>query len=546
MTTLATKASAHMLFVDWSDDVGHKGQFGTEQDARHAFRAYVEHLRHRVNTDDLNVNTATYYQNQCAGFLNSLFGVDDMTRGVRLLQASKKAVNVTSPPDETMLSKQISLCQMIFDGVAAHVLDNNPYPFKLEMPGYLGWKENYLWVFPACKAFMAPHELARRSQLGIANWAMDYQNGRLASIEDIDHLYSRKQGVGSVALDHANRSIIAANDDPQHHRRRELASLAQNVFLPLFILNTGMNLAVVRRLSWNDEHEVGVDGQGFREIKFRAGGKPVSFRIEVVFLPTFKRYLEVRRYLLNGMRCRSLFFTFGSNFSEQPTPVREGVLNNLSETLRRIDHSLPPISARQLRAYKSDHMFRTTDPRTASDVMQTGMDTALNHYANGSESRAIEEMGLFYEKLSQAVLDPGKVVTANSIGSALGECTAYGSPKPTDDTPPIPPDCHQPEGCLFCDKYVVHADERDTRKLFSCRYCLYHTVHLSASEEYFQSLFGEVLRRIDAILREIGKRSDEHTKMVERVRTEVEDEGNLDTYWGLKMQMLRSLGVVAQ
>ncbi len=544
MISIHRDATAYFNFVDWCDEAGHKGPFGTEQDGRHAFRAYVEHLRHRVNTDDLSVNSAIVYQNPCAVILNGLFDVDDMTRGVRLLQSSFKAINIVSPPDEITMRKVLSLCQMVFDGVATHVLDSNPYPFKLEMPGYLEWKENYLWIFPAVRAFIAPHELARRTELGNANWPMDYQNGRLASKEEVAQLYSLKRKAAR-GLSAASMSIIDANNDAQHYRRRELAMLAHNAFVQLFLANTGMNWAVLRKLPWDDDHVVDVDGQGFRAIKFRARGKLVSFRIEIVFLPMFKRYLELRRYLLNGTKCRALFFTFGPHFAGQPKPMGAIVLANLSRSLRRIDPSLPRVLARQMRANKSDWLIRNTDLSTTAHILQNTERTTTKSYINGSESRAIEEMGLFYEKLSQVILDPGKVVTA-SMSSALGECTAYGSPKPTDEAPPITPDCHQPEGCLFCDKYIVHADERDTRKLLSCRYCFYHTAHFSASEEHFQSLFGEVLKRIDAILREIGKRSDENAKMVERVRAEVEDEGNLDNYWGLKMQMLRSLGVVAQ
>src|SRR4030066_186875 len=97
------------------------------------------------------------------------------------------------------------------------------------------------------------------------------------------------------------------------------------------------------------------------------------------------------------------------------------------------------------------------------------------------------------------------------------------APIPTEAVPPIAPDCHQSEGCLFCDKYVVHADERDVRKLISCRTCIYRTAHLSTSDEYFQSLFGEVLRRIEIILVTSGGKSEDHRTQVERVRVEVED-----------------------
>ncbi len=545
MVTLHAQAYDHTFFVDWCDENGHKGMFGTEQDARHAFRTYVDYLRHRVDTDDLNVNTAATHQNYTAGLLGALFGIDDITRGVRLLQKSRNATKVTSPPDEGSQGKVLSLCQSIFNGVTTHVLDHNPYPFRLPVPNYLGWKVSYLWLFPTNKAFMAPHELARRDELAHGNWSNNYTEGRLATVEEIRSRYSTEHHA-KADIQRRKLDIDTANRDSQGGRRRELAICAHNAFVLLFTANTGMNWAEVRKLPWGTDYEVGTESQGFREIKFRASGKPVSFQIEAGFLPTFKRYLELRAYLLNGKKFCSLFFSLGMRAAQRPRPVGVTMLSSLLDTLRRIDPLLPQVLTRKWRAAKSDWLIRYTDPATTALILQNTEHTVLQHYTAGSETRAIEEIGLFYEKLSDVVLDAGQALPANSIGGALGKCTQYGSPKPTEEAPPIMPDCHQTEGCLFCERYVVHADERDARKLISCRTCLYRTTHLSASEEHFQSLFGEVLRRIDAILRAIGEKSDDHAKLIERVRIEVEDEGQLDAYWEKKMQMLTSLGVVSQ
>jgi hypothetical protein len=87
----------------------------------------------------------------------------------------------------------------------------------------------------------------------------------------------------------------------------------------------------------------------------------------------------------------------------------------------------------------------------------------------------------------------------------------------------------------------VHADERDTRKLLSCRYCIQQTSHLAASEEQFQRLFNPILGRIQAILDEVDRRE---AGMVERVRREVEEEGELDPYWAGKLEMLMALELV--
>ena len=66
--------------------------------------------------------------------------------------------------------------------------------------------------------------------------------------------------------------------------------VAHNAFVLMFIANTGINLAQVLELL-NGDYEVGVERQGFRAIKRRAGNKAVHFEITAAFLPKLKRYL---------------------------------------------------------------------------------------------------------------------------------------------------------------------------------------------------------------------------------------------------------------
>lgn len=533
-------------FIDWCDAIGgHQEVLENAQHARSAFRAYVEHLRDRVLKDELNVNTAAKYQNSVAILLGPLQDVDDLGRGIRLLRVNKRMTQTTPPPDEDAQGKVLGLCEIIFGGISCIVLDLKPYPFKLAMPAYLGWKDNFLWVFPTVKWFMAPHELAGRHELGCSSWAMDYANGQLANLEEIVQYYSVRQSAKN-SLRNAEESIAAANSDSQHFRRRDLAMVAHNAFVLMFVANTGMNWAEVRKLPWDADYEVGLESQGFREIKLRAGGKLVSFRIETSFLSKFKRYLNLRTYLLSKHKCDLLFFSLGANISSAPKPMGESLFRALYLTLRRIDPSLPKVLSRAWRAAKSDWAIRNTDPSTAALLLQNTERTVLRHYATGSETRATEEMGSFFERLSEVVLNADQKIPPKGIDGALGECTKYGAPNPTEDGAPIKPDCHQPEGCLFCDKYVVHADERDARKLISCRYCIEQTAHLSASDEHFQILFGKVIRRINAILDHIRGRSNEHAGLVDRVMGEVEDKGLLDPYWESKLEMLIGLGVVSQ
>jgi hypothetical protein len=126
------------------------------------------------------------------------------------------------------------------------------------------------------------------------------------------------------------------------------------------------------------------------------------------------------------------------------------------------------------------------------------------------------------------------------VDQAIGVCSSYGNPQ-LNGAAPVTPDCRGPEGCLFCDQFKVHADERDTKKLLSCRYCLQQTAHLVSSEEHFQNLFVPIFERISFILEAIDRRE---TGLVERIRLEVEENGELDPYWQSKLEMLATLELV--
>jgi len=115
------------------------------------------------------------------------------------------------------------------------------------------------------------------------------------------------------------------------------------------------------------------------------------------------------------------------------------------------------------------------------------------------------------------------------VERAVGVCTSFGSPHQSVEAS-IASDCRRAEGCLFCDKFRVHADRRDTRKLLSCRYCIEQTAHLAESEEQFNRLFGPIFERIKIILAEIERRQP---GIVAPIEHEIQA-GELDPFWARK------------
>jgi hypothetical protein len=304
-----------------------------------------------------------------------------------------------------------------------------------------------------------------------------------------------------------------------------------------------MNLAQVLALEWSDEYKVCAGRQKFKVIKWRAKGKIQSFEIQSVFLKHFKNFIRLRHYILQGKSYERLFVSLGTNRLKAPEPMKDFIPRRMYSRLRDIDPTLPNITPRQWRAASIDWMFRMKIPLSvAADVAQNSESAIKTSYTAGSPETHREEMTSFFNRISSVVLSESQKIEGAQEGP-VGLCVNYGAPSALQSKSRFFPDCRNPEGCLFCGQYKVHADEHDTRKLVSCRYCIRCVEPLASSKEHFEGVFGSVLERIQQLLSEIGQRAKD-SSMVERVEKSVDENGELDVYWLAKLEMLIQLNLV--
>lgn len=530
------------VFMIWADNNGHSGLFDDEDATRNAFSSFVAHLRERVIQNQIGRNSAARLQERVLWVLENFLGIDDLVRGVNLLVRSDKATEQTMPPCENTQGKVIALCEALFLGLSNLVIESKDYPFRLKMPDYLQWESNAIWVFPHLQWCVPPSLYDDCLKVDLGARGYNYAAGRVALLSEIKHKFAMTTYKPGSAISRARKRISTANQDPHDYARMQAAQIAHNAFVMLFVASTGMNKAQVLELIWgDDEFELGVERQGFRTLKWRAAGKRCEFEISPEFISKFKLFLDLRRYLLNGAKCDYLFFTLGVNANKSSVPRQLGksIFSDLAIMLGRFDTGAK-VTVREWRAAKSDWLVKNTDPATAARVMQSSEKTLLKSYTAGSPTEHLNEMTRYFDRVSDVVANKGQQIE-HAVERATGVCCNYGSPHGVTQNEPVKPDCRTPEGCLFCNKFKVHADERDTRKLLSCRYCLLLTAPLAASQEQFERLFSPILERIQAILDEIDVREP---GMVSRIKVEVEEEGELDPYWAGKMEMLITLELV--
>lgn len=529
-------------FMDWADSSGHGSVMAGGLATYNAFRSYIGHLRELVNQHKLAMRTAVDYQNNTRIVLANWLSIHDLHRGINLLQENKAARGRTEPAATDDIGRMEALCEALFNGFSDLVLNNRPYPFWVPMPKYLNWPEPGLWAFPAPIWGIPPHRRHTESSDGVmTGYAYDYANGKLYTFEEVGHRY-RSAPQGRCAIKRTQRQFDEANSDPHNYFREIAAMNAHNAFVMLFLGQTGMNPSVAVSLPWGDEYKVGTAQQGFRQIKWRAGGKWYPAVVRPKFLPLFARFIELRKYLLNGRPCEYLFITLGVHRSGQPKMMDVQRIATFFGTLRKLDPELPRLPPRVLRASKDDFHLRNSDISITSKIMGRTEETTRTAYAAGSKSVHYEEMTQFLGKVQQSsinktsVIDPKTEIPGSTDGH-VGLCTKINSPQAIADHVPVQPDCKTQEGCLFCDKHRVHADERDTRKLSSCAFVVQQVIYVPGAEIYFQPVLG----RIESLLDEIKTRDEANIEMVDRVVKQVHEEGDLDPYWAAKLALLESM-----
>lgn len=542
--TIRDRYSRFIAFMGWADRTGWGKALDDKESARAAFRAYVAHLSDRVGRNEITVNSGARQQFSTLVALESLLEVEDLGRGLNLLRTDQAATVSTTPPDDIAKGRVLALCAALFDGLQPLALEGAAYPYSLALPEYLGLPDNRVWAFPTNSWFKTPAMEAERSQLRLPGWGYNYQDGRVATLDElraIENYASGSDVVRRQVIRGVRAQIRVANEDRRHTFRCAAAAQMMNVFLIQFLSQTGMNWAQAVELGWNDNYQVESSNQGFRTIKWRAGGKTVSFELPIAFMPAFRRYLVARKFILGERTFALLFFSSGRHGLTEPQKIRTAGMYPTYLMLRRLDPSLPWITSRQWRAAKSDWLLRNSDISTTALVLQNSEQTVRGSYAAGSETTAMQEMGDFLDKVSATVVERGAELK-DSVARAVGKCTQFGAPVARSAAAAVKPDCGGPEGCLFCDKFKVHADEVDTRKLASCRHCIRVVSPSAGSQERQDRLFTPVITRIDTLLGEIASRD---APMVERVVREVDEEGELDAFWARKLEMLMELGLAA-
>lgn len=291
-------------------------------------------------------------------------------------------------------------------------------------------------------------------------------------------------------------------------------------------------------------------------IKFRAGGKEVPVHLTSTTVSRMRTYLRLRESLHQRLDCPDIGAMFIQCTYPRSPPARPlGVIplsRHFTAEMRRrfsvLGIKLPPVTMQQLRAYKAGNVAKDHNPKVAADMMGHSVSTAIRRYSKIAAAESRSEMAPFLASLTSVVRIRSEVDAESSkrvipiTAIPVGGCEDHGHPEALADNPLVKPDCKKNEGCFFCSKFHVHADEDDGIKLMSCRSVLERLAPRLGDSGAAERVYAVVTERIGALLNEIKRIQPEAH---ERARVAVLVERRLSRYWASKLQQLYLLGLLA-
>lgn len=552
MATVMCYARDLKAFLDWADANGQHDCLSGGNATRQAYLGWAEDTRERYRRQEIGDKAYNHRLYFVRDLLQATTGHEGLHRGTRMVKRYQNPNGGTEPLAEHDFSHAVALNQALFDGLCGLILEHQPFPYKLVLPATLGWAENHLWLFPTQLWCLPPHQWgAQREKLSKPYWPYDYAAGRLATPDEIAHRYaigrfpSSRSKVAKKQIAKAQARINAANADERNSIRIMLGMIAHNAFLFLFFCNTGANESVVREIETEGQIDAATLNQQYRSIKFRAGGKPITLTVPANFMPSLRRFMELRLYLLGAGAFPYLFFTLGINNAKSPGQIGIGSLESLLKTvLRTIDPQLPRMASRKLRASVADWYQRHHNASVTAKVLQNSEQTAQKHYDAGSMTNHREELSLFLHSVSESAKRQ-RVISIKAVADIRlleegGRCDSFGNPEALANHAPVKPNCKDSQGCLFCIHRVLVACEEDARKVASAAFLMEQVILGPKHEEILRPL----IVKCDEDLKKIAAFGNCHM-MVERVRKDVFQSGNLTPFFADKYQLFLELGIIA-
>lgn len=525
-STMARTGRCFLEFIKYCDSNNICFDLNNPEETRDALHDYVRRARSIIKTKKASASTTeSGRQQEIVKLLRALYRDDNWGAGIPILKARRANIQHTEVPTDTEVGINYHSCVTAFNAIADHVLKNEEYPIVIN--GLKGLDGAERSVLLPC--------VLNKNKYESTCW--DPDTGKPLTYEKVrDKTSGPFHRQKAYAAAKRARKISEEADKPRSLIRLKHASFASSCFSAALLAETGTPLQNLIDL---DETPFPKKGrQNYRTLKFRAGGRPVDIEISYKFTPLLLKYLELRRYILGDELDDALLIVLDA--SNKPGRLSPSFLHYLKVRFKRLGIVFPHIPSRKFRAKKQDFAIVNSTPEQAAAIMQHSIETAKASYTNGSTEAQAKEVGGFFRALSITAKKRSSAEVQNSVGS----CTSINNPKAIDAIPFInlEPLCEVAQGCLFCKKNRIHADEVDALKLLSAK--LYINSLASISYEGSETLIRlqKTLARLNDILSELQTALG--NEAFQKIETDVAEGRRVHGFWEAKINQLIFMGVL--
>ncbi|PBP72739.1 hypothetical protein CCL21_04750 [Pseudomonas syringae] len=540
------------LFVNWIDANYSNFKLDDINDMKLAYVGYTAYLLQRqnsapANTDGLSATVATNYQKGACRLISLATGED--TRVIKQwatkLRKSKPGIIKAGMPS----SEEQDICFAahinFLDEVHRVIVENGKFPLILTPPSgdtyYLYDEIGYRKPYHLQLMYT---ELRKHPALPAVD-VLIKDNQELINLTDKER--NSIYGLLESRLEDAN------SESRNSYRARNLVIMGIAAGVMSFIAATGGNLSVVGGLEPDDFKPIpGSKGKRLLGLKGRANGKRVSPEFGTRYSSTYNKILALREWLL-GPKHSSLLFPF---------PRRDGQYGqiyaaHLQAYKALLDKVMPTVVWIRPTDYRNNVSYQYLkisggDTLLTAQKLGNTVGTIESHYGRPSLEDFAEEFTNFFDSMqraaimrgrsqdlvpvkileddSQSVVIPGGSCTSSVAEPALAKGFTILSPSPA---------CREPEYCVFCKHYAIHADETDLKRLLSIQFLIRISQPHYDSDRWTQQLYP-LQYRIDEIITMVTKKISD-VELINRVSNEVEV-GDLDPFWAAHLDTLVYMG----
>ena len=548
-----TKLRYFQNFIEWCDSNGHSDFLKSKDKSVEAYKSFTDFIFHRIHTSqDLNAESANSLQKGAQFFLDIYYPQDcnEMKASTNTVEFAR---NSRAAPEVEDVDRYLATFVPIARNLRASVM-NDDFPFVINCGEHEGI------VLPCNKSISSPFHKSNLNFFDDENKRYLTEGEYLVFMEEMYREKGFSIAIPQWRKEHADvlDNIRIQNENHiDSYYRRIWAQKVIRCYAKLIQIITGASASEVTRLTIGKDL-ITVKDEIKKElvtVKFRAAGLKVRYSIHRKGLTLLEEYIQFRNWYLNGRTVDFLFFCdiLSSGKLTDIKPLRSDFDSRLFKQLNgRLIHpsvkNIPPGLARKFKSVTLKYLGLSRE-KTAKALNHREY-TNTNFYSQPSESQMKKELLSYWDVVKQSV-SKMKIVDSNledvdsNIKSiTVGHCDDFGNPESKIDSPSILPNCRRQYGCLYCERYVFHADNEDIHKIFCLRYVVNSVREFIPEYREADALFRDLCIRIESLIREVKERYSHLESKVDEIEYRVNELGILTPFWEERLARYEKIGVV--